>query len=137
MGAWDSGSFDNDTACDWAYGLESASDLAYIEAAFDEVLAAGDEYLEADAGQCAVAAAEVVAKLRGRSSEVSAYTESVDKWVAAHKHLTLTPAFLAKADAALARLAREPSELLELWSEGDDGEGWAEQVAELRGRIAG
>lgn len=136
MGTWDTGSFDNDTACDWGYGLQAAEDLSYIEAAFDDVLAAGEEYLDADVGACAVAAGEVVAKLRGRSTEVSAYTESVDKWVAAHKRLTLMPALLAKADAALARVAREPSELLELWSEGEDGEAWTARIAQLRGRVA-
>lgn len=80
MGAWDSGRFDNDTACDWTYDLEAAEDLSYILPAFDAVLAAGDEYLDADAGQRAVAAGEVVAKLRGRGGVTAAYTEAADKW---------------------------------------------------------
>ncbi len=30
MGAWAVDSFGNDTACDWAYGLEEVSDLSLV-----------------------------------------------------------------------------------------------------------
>jgi hypothetical protein len=30
MGAWGTGIFDNDTACDWAYDLKETSDLSLL-----------------------------------------------------------------------------------------------------------
>ena len=47
MGAWDTDSFGNDTACDWAYTLEGSNDLSLVESTIDNVLEAGDDYLEA------------------------------------------------------------------------------------------
>ena len=47
MGAWVTGIFDNDTACDWAYSLEESNDLSVVEAAFEKILATGSGYLEA------------------------------------------------------------------------------------------
>lgn len=84
MGAWANDPFGNDTAMDWVYGLEDADDLSLIEATLQTVLDAGDEYLEAPAGDEAIAAADVIARLRGRFYNRNSYTESVDSWVAAH-----------------------------------------------------
>ena len=65
MGAWGTGIFDNDTACDWAYDLEGASDLSLIERALSKVLNVGAEYLEATEAEEALAAAETIARLKG------------------------------------------------------------------------
>ena len=46
MGAWGELAFDNDTANDWAYGLDDASDLSLVESAFDELEEVGDDYLD-------------------------------------------------------------------------------------------
>ncbi len=136
MGTWDMSSFGNDTACDWAYGLEDVNDLSYVESALDTVLAAGlGDYVDADAGACAVAAAEVIARLKGNWGEENSYTEPTDKWVRSH-HVVPPAALVAKAVAALARIISAPSELLELWQEGEDGGGWVDAVAELKERVA-
>ena len=37
MGAWGAGTFDNDTACDWAGGLENTDDLRHVKAALGAV----------------------------------------------------------------------------------------------------
>jgi hypothetical protein len=59
MGTWDTGSFDNDTAVDWSYGLEKSNDLSIIELAFDRVLGTGASTgVRADLGEEAVAAAD-------------------------------------------------------------------------------
>src|SRR5256885_7795481 len=77
MGTWDEGSFGNDTACDWSYGLEKVNDLRYVETTLDKVLAYGaGEMVPADAAECAVAAAEVIARLKGRWGEEDSYTET-------------------------------------------------------------
>lgn len=63
MGAWGTGSFENDDAADWVAGLDAISpeELTRI------LIAAADdpEYLEGPAASVAVAAAEVVAALEG------------------------------------------------------------------------
>jgi len=85
MGTWDEGSFGNDTACDWSYGLEKVNDLRYVETTLDKVLAYGaGEMVPADAAECAVAAAEVIARLKGRWGEEDSYTETTDAWVRSH-----------------------------------------------------
>ena len=63
MGTWSHEPFGNDSACDWAYGLESQKDFSMIEQAIQRVLDNGDEYLDSDLAVKAIAAAEVLAKL--------------------------------------------------------------------------
>ena len=84
MGAWGEFAFDNDTANDWAYGLMT-SDLSLVEYAFDELEEVGDDYLDQDVACNALAACEVIARLRGNPGYKNAFTEKVDEWVAAHK----------------------------------------------------
>jgi len=138
MGAWDVDSFGNDTACDWSYGLEDVKDLSYVERTLDAVLKCGpDDEVPSDDAACAVAAAEVIARLKGNWGIENSYSETTDKWVRSHR-LTPPPALVAKAVAALERIVVEPSELLALWTEGgEDDSGWADTVAELKGRVAG
>jgi hypothetical protein len=103
----------------------------------DAVLAvSASESVPPEVGECGIAAADTLARLQGSVSSESAYTETVDEWVKAHR-LKPTPALIAKAKAALARITTEPSELLELWSESDDGSGWSDSVKELTDRLRG
>ena len=136
MGTWDLDSFGNDTACDWSYGLEEVEDLGYVETTLDAVLACGPKRsVPAEAAECAVAAAEVVARLKGHWGSENSYSESTDAWVRNHP-LTPSAALVVKAVAALERIVVAPSELLDLWQEGDEGGGWVDAVAELKGRVA-
>lgn len=136
MGAWDVGTFDNDTACDWAYALEGQPDTALVAATLAQVLAAGADDLDADVASEGLAAAEVVARLRGNWGERNAYTETVDRWVESHPGEP--PAGLvAAALAAVDRVLTAPSELLELWSESEDFGRWQEGMAALRRRLEG
>ena len=131
MGAWSHLPFGNDTANDWAYELEDASDLSVIEAALTRVLDAGDDYLEAPEAEEAVAAIEVLAHLLGRPTNSDSYTEKVQAWVAQVK-LKPNPALLNKARQALQRIVGEDSELAELWAESDEAEDWQASMAQLR-----
>lgn len=81
MGAWGEGAFENDTACDWAYQHEECDGLSVIEAAIDAVFDAGSDYLDEEASSNALAACEVVARLKGNFGVRNSYTETVDKWV--------------------------------------------------------
>ncbi|MES2706030.1 MAG: DUF4259 domain-containing protein [Verrucomicrobiota bacterium] len=131
MGAWDATSFGNDTASDWAYGLEECDDFSYIDDTLQKILDEGGGYIDAGDGAEAVAAAEVVAWLLGRAIPADAYTESVADWVAAHS-IPPPPELVSKALAVLHRIQGKSSELSELW--GNDGE-WITSMADLRTRL--
>ena len=135
MGAWSHESFGNDDACDWGHELAETNDLSVIESALDEVLAIGDDYLELTEASNGIAAAEVVAQLQGnRSDAESSSYEPVDEWVAKVK-LTPPQTLTRKAHQVLDRVLQEPSELLELWQEGKEGNRWVEAVQNLKTRI--
>ncbi|HXA46345.1 MAG TPA: DUF4259 domain-containing protein, partial [Burkholderiaceae bacterium] len=65
MGTWSHEPFGNDTANDWAYGLEETKDMSFIESALDRVIEQSGDYLEAPEAEEAIAAIEVIAKLLG------------------------------------------------------------------------
>lgn len=130
MGAWSHEPFGNDDACDFAGQLSGAHDLSVVEKALDAVLRSSD-YLEADTACVALAAVEVLAKLRGRGTQSDAYTAQVDAWVG---RVGIVPpaAILQKAGAAIERILAENSELRELWEEGEDGGEWKVAVMKQR-----
>jgi hypothetical protein len=135
MGSWGVGSFENDNAVDWTYGLEGKSDLSYVEATLDKVLNLGPSYLEAPDAQEAIAAAEAVARLLGRFAVRDAYTKSIDDWVS---QVSVRPSsqLIERARRALERIQQEPSELLELWNESAEAKAWKDSVAALALRIS-
>lgn len=134
MGAWAPDPFGNDSAGDWAYGLEEVSDLSLIEETIERILECGTDYLEAPDAEEAVAAIDVIARLKGKFYTKDAHTESVDAWVAAHS-LTPPASLVQKALKALDRIATEPSEILELWQDSEDFETWKRHLADLKTRI--
>jgi hypothetical protein len=134
MGAWGHSAFDNDTANDWAYGLDDVTDLSLVESAFDELEGAGADYLDQDIACNALAACEVVARCHGSAGYKNAYTAKVDAWVTTHAPKP-SPALVRRAAACIDRILGEGSELRELWKDAGD-EGWREAVADLRRRLA-
>lgn len=135
MGAWGVGTFDNDTACDWASELEPQSDHRFLAATLSKVLEVEDEYLDSDVACEGLAAAEVIARLGGRWGTRDTYTEAVDRWV--QNHPAEPPLQLRKqAVAVIERILAEPSELLELWSESDEFETWKSTLADLQERLS-
>ena len=133
MGAWGVRAFDNDTASDWVIELAEVDDLSLVEEALTEAESVADDYLELDAACNALAACEVLARLRGSPGYSDSSTEPVDAWVASHA-MTPTPALLARAVAVTERVLAPDSELSELWEEGDSAR-WRQAVGELRGRL--
>lgn len=134
MGAWGVLAFDNDEANDWAYDLEGVNDLALVEDAFRKVEAAGGGYLEQGDAASALAACEVIARLRGRPGYTNAYTEKVDRWVAEH-HVRPSDQLIGRGTAVIDRILGDDSELRELWEEAGDQE-WRASVDDLRNRMA-
>jgi hypothetical protein len=129
MGAWDATSFGNDAACDWLGDLENYEDLSFVQEALQAVLGAGDDYIDCDSACEAIAAAEVVAALRGYPASSGA--DDINEWVASHE-LEASDGLVRKALDALDRIQREPSELPELWEDDPD---WKAAMADLRKRL--
>ncbi len=131
MGAWGYGIFENDSAADWLEGFREEPDLATLEAALDNAISAGPDYLEAQEGQEALAAAELVAGLLGNASDETA---DIDELVAEIEE-TPSPKLVLKARKAVARVMRAPSELLELWTESGQLEDWTATLEDLDERL--
>jgi hypothetical protein len=134
MGAWGVGVFDNDTACDWASKLEVSKDISAVRQAIGRILAVGDAYLDADVACEGLAACEVIARLKGNRGPRNPYTKRVDSWVTSHQ-ATPQSGLIQAAVFAIDRVLSRPSELLQLWSEGDDCESWLESLRDLRNRV--
>lgn len=132
MGAWGPGLFENDAALDFLDALTEAEDVTPLR----EALAAGagkrEDYLEADRAQAALAAAEVVACLCGHPGTEP--PEELLEWLPRARPAS-DPVLLAAARAAVARVARPPSELLELWEESGDQADWQSAIADLAQRL--
>ncbi len=134
MGTWGTGAFDNDTAADWSYALEQVDDLSLIDATIASVLDCDDDYPDADLAAEAIAACEVVARLRGRHGVRDDSTETVDNWVKTHAQ-SPSKALLESARQAIGRVLAENSELRELWAE-SEGADWLAAVEDLRLRLS-
>ena len=131
MGTWSHESFGNDTANDWAYELEDATDFVVIEAALQVALDEGDEYLDADLAMEAIAAVEVIAKRLGKGTQSDVYTEKVDQWL---ETISEQPRddLLSLAKRVLERIVADDSELKELWLESDEYELWLGNIQQLK-----
>ena len=134
MGTWDTGTFDNDDAMDWAAELADGEDLGVCERSLNPQELQG-YYLQAPDCVSILCAGEVLAALRGRPSP--RLPEEVQQWVGGHSQLNptpLVPLALAKIDRVLA----EHSELDELWKENEtDYPAWRAAVQDLRSRLGG
>ena len=132
-GAWDTGSFDNDDALDWIWELSESNDLTVVKDTLDAA-ANSSGYLEAPTASTAIAAAEVVAALRGNPRPD--LPVEVSEWVQTHQ-LTVGDDLLKTAKEAIAGIRKEDSsELAQLWSESEDLErAWQEDVDDLLQRL--
>lgn len=114
MGAWGTGTFDNDDAADWLDELDASEDETVLQQAVLDVPETAHGYLEAREGARILCAAEIIAALRGRPS--GNLPEIANQWVEEHGALDvslLVPIAVGKIDRILA----EDSELKELRSE--------------------
>ncbi len=134
MGAWGSGSFENDDAMDWTSDLSASLDWSAVRAALDDVLGYGpDDYLGSTEASVAVAAAEVIAAAMG--APAGDLPEEVTTWVATHRR-NVVPEHAQNASRAVERVVAD-SELVELWEESDEMSEWQASVADLQRRLAG
>lgn len=137
MGAWGSGSFENDTAMDWAASVQSVEDVRKPFARLKEVTDAnhsGEEVvLESDFASELIAAAETVAMMLGRRSR-DFPGELANRLAGAGEPDSL---LYHQARNALLHAMRS-SELAELWEEAaKDGEAneWLLEMTRLIDRL--
>ncbi|HET6940634.1 MAG TPA: DUF4259 domain-containing protein [Sphingomicrobium sp.] len=127
MGAWGSGSFENDAALDWAGGIRSLSDL---REPIDRLQAVGSGHVDADLACEVIAAAEAVAMLMGRKS--ADFPEDLQEQLATagepDKQL------YHQVRSAVMQVMRN-SELADLWEESAAETGNNEWLASLTGLI--
>ena len=133
MGAWGTGSFENDDALEWISSARDG-DLEQIRSALAPVAEPDGAYLDAPEGAHALAAAEAVASLRG--APPVDLPERVGAWIDTLSR-EFDDALLVQARAATDRVVTAPSELLDHWEDmgDDDATAWRAQVADLRDRL--
>lgn len=133
MGAWATGSFDNDDATDWIATLMEHGDMGFVHETIADLLAV-DGYIEASQAACALAAIETLAAALGRPTPVAQANENLAHWLAG-SHPIADPTMTADALVAIDRIMGRQSELCELWKESASFDEWQSRVATLRGRL--
>jgi hypothetical protein len=133
MGAWGFGSFENDDAADWIAEWVGSGELAELELALERAVQAeeAEEDLEAPEAWVALAAAEVLAALRGQPVEDA--PEELTAWVETAA-LEPDPALLERARRAVRRIERR-SELRDLWEASGELETWRASLSSLSRRL--
>jgi hypothetical protein len=127
MGIEDQGSFANDGAMDWL--AELAADGT---GALSKALRLSDGYVSIDEAQHAIAAAEIIAAIRGEIAEE--LPKAVHSWLMENADVVVADEDVASAINAVVRV-RDNSELQEVWSEGPRYELWLRETAELLRRL--
>jgi hypothetical protein len=134
MGAWDTTAFGNDAACDWIAELMESEGSELIEEAFDAVLSAGDDLIEASTGEEALAAAEVVAWISGNPGRADDLGDDLQSWID-DQDIDVESGLQKRALRVVNRVFNEPSELLDNWKESEDFADWRKSLADLKDRL--
>jgi hypothetical protein len=135
MAGWGTGSFENDDAQAWLPQLASLT----VDDLKPPLSRAADnaDYLEAPNSSIAVAAAEVVAALKG--APAAAMPKEIADWVSRAKlnsNEGPIPDLAVLALRAIQRV-RTKSELKDLWLEADGLNEWSANLRDLEKRLAG
>lgn len=132
MGAWGSGSFENDDASDWIADFCDGPDEGLISDALSTAAETeAGEYLEAPDCGVGLAAAEVVAALKG--SPGPDMPDDAKECVTKLK-IKAGPGMVSLALRAVERIKTD-SELKELWDESENPAEWYEAVSNLEARL--
>jgi hypothetical protein len=146
VGIWGPGSFQNDVACDLLLEILDGGDLPLLEDTLDGVLASRGQghLIDATTG---VAAAELVARLRGQPSfrapapdevfvelEVGPDLSAIDAWVESRRS-ALTEALIGKARRALALVLSETADLRKHWRDAQSFAAWQQELGCLVERL--
>ncbi len=132
MGAWGSDSFENDDASDWLADFCDAPDKELILNALSTVAEMdAAAYLEAPECSVGIAAAEVVAAMKGAPSSS---LPNDAKHCSSGLGIKSDPSMVSLALKAIERI-KTNSELKELWDEAENPDEWHQAVANLEARL--
>jgi hypothetical protein len=132
MGAWGVDSFENDEAADWLSRFCDNPSEALISEALRAVMEVEPEsYLEEPESCVAIAAAEVIAALKGVPN--ANLSQEARKCISDSK-ITPDSAMVSLALKALERIKTD-SELKELWEESANPDEWYQPVNNLEERL--
>lgn len=129
MDIWGVGPLDNEVGAAFAQEVVQDGPFALAEA-FDVALDPDTEFLAAEEGWRALAAAELLAAALSGETE-GLPDPAVRGWVGSANLTELEPLHEV-ARAALERVLGPDSELPELWAEREDAEAWEAEVERLR-----
>ena len=135
MTIWGAQPFDNDGAVDWAFLLVRGSDLSLVEFALARIEATGSDPVPEPAGVEAIAACEVLARLKGAPGQWNEYADLVGTWAATGYPLEPSAELIARGRAAILRIQEGPSKLRDLWDQ-NGAEAWRAALADLDSRLA-
>ncbi len=135
MGTWGVRNFENDDAMDWVSELERSEDVSVIEEALRFVAEGRDEYVEAPEACRALAAAEVVAALKGAGSPD--LPDEVKQWISLHQSGSQNLSRLARLALRAVKRIKTASELKELYDESESATEWYEVINDLEARLKG
>lgn len=135
MGTWGPQIFDNDAACDLAGGIahtEAGSGEAeeLILGALKPFDAAAEGWLVDEA----LAAADIVARLRGHFGQRDGYTGSIDRWVRKQR-VAVTPEMVSAAQAAVANVLQHAEVFAARWTHPEVASEWLDYVRALQARL--
>jgi hypothetical protein len=128
---WGASSFDNEEAVEWLYTLGEKAELGPVRRALLRV-AEDEEYPDEAECKLALAAAEVVAAMRGRPSDD--LPGEVEAWAAACGK-RCSDRLLKLAVRTVQRI-RSDSELRDIWLESGEETAWFAAVDNLLDRLA-
>ena len=132
MNVWGTGPFDNDAAKAFADEVQHDGDYALAEA-FDVVLDPDMDYVEAEEGFRAVAAAEIL--VAALTQDTSRLTDAgLRVWVQ-NADANALAALKTSARNALKRVLSDQSELPDLWEDEEDLQAWQAEIERLRGQF--
>lgn len=128
MNLWGTGPFDNELAQAFVDEVQQDGDYALAEA-FDVVLDADMDFIEAEEGLRVVAAAEILsAALTGNTSRL--VDAGLRGWVQ-NADAGALATLKTSARNALTRVMGEQSDLPTLWEEDEDAQTWLGEVQRL------
>ena len=137
MGAWGEGAFDNDGAADWSLEFRNADLAAGLRLITDALSAVAEAdaaaYLDANDGERAVAAAELVALINGQPIDESPYNQTARQWIV-RVHPSSDRSLTNLARQTVARVTGQTSELAELWDETGSAS-WRSAMSGLRDKL--
>jgi hypothetical protein len=130
MGTWGASPFENDNASDWVWELADAKDTSVLSAALEAVISEEEEIFEGC--EEAIAAAEVVAALRGKP--LAEVPEEVNAFVKEHGKKPPDAKLISLAVTAVERIGKA-SDLKERWDESGDAKEWQGTLKDLLKRL--